>query len=95
MRKVTLWKISGLLFVLGLFYMGTFLATGSSNVQANQQVVVQANNYQTLQAALDALPENGGIVELDAKTYEINQPLVLRTGDVLIRGKWFCFSYKK
>ena len=39
-----------------------------------------------LQAAIDALPATGGIVRIPAGTYEINAPLVIRTGDVRLEG---------
>ena len=39
-----------------------------------------------IQAALDALPETGGIVRVPAGTYEITAPLVIRRGDVRLEG---------
>jgi len=39
-----------------------------------------------LQAALDALPETGGVVRVPAGTYEIVAPIVVTRGDVRIEG---------
>src|SRR5207249_7740314 len=36
---------------------------------------IDAANYSSLQAAIDALPPGGGVVRLPAGTFEINQPL--------------------
>ncbi len=47
---------------------------------------IDAARYSSLQAALDALPEEGGIVKLPAGTFEIDKPLVLSRGDVLLTG---------
>jgi parallel beta-helix repeat protein len=39
-----------------------------------------------LQAAIDALPETGGVVRVPAGVYEITQPIVVGRGDVRIEG---------
>jgi hypothetical protein len=39
-----------------------------------------------IQAALDALPPSGGLVRIPAGTYDLTQPLVVRTGDVKLEG---------
>lgn len=48
--------------------------------------VIEAINYPTLQAALDAIPAEGGVVRLPPGTFEITEPLVLDKGDVLLEG---------
>jgi len=48
---------------------------------------IDAANYPSLQAALDALGEKGGCVRLPAGRFEISEPLVLETEDVLIIGE--------
>ncbi|MBL9083852.1 MAG: right-handed parallel beta-helix repeat-containing protein [Planctomycetales bacterium] len=50
------------------------------------RAVIQAANYPTLQAALDAIPEEGGVVELPPGVFEITEPLKLLKGEVLLRG---------
>jgi len=47
---------------------------------------IDAADHPSLQAALDALPESGGIVRLPPGTFEIDQPLVLRRGDATLAG---------
>jgi hypothetical protein len=47
---------------------------------------IDAANYATLQAALDALPPTGGVVHLPAGTFEITEPLRISQEDVLIEG---------
>lgn len=47
---------------------------------------VDASDYATLQAALDAVHESGGLVRLPAGTFEIDEPLVISRGDVLVQG---------
>jgi len=48
--------------------------------------VVDAAQFPTLQAALDALPAAGGVVRLPPGKFEISEPLLLTTEDVLIEG---------
>lgn len=47
---------------------------------------IEAIDYPSLQAALDALPASGGIVRLPAGTFEIAEPLRISRGDVVIEG---------
>jgi hypothetical protein len=48
--------------------------------------VIEAAEYPSLQAALDALPTAGGVVRLPPGTFEIDEPLRVKVGDVLIEG---------
>ena len=47
---------------------------------------IEAANYPSLQAAIDALPPTGGVIRLPAGTFEISQPLRITQEDVLISG---------
>jgi hypothetical protein len=47
---------------------------------------IDASQFPTLQAALDALPPEGGLVRLPAGELEIDAPLRVRTGDVCLEG---------
>src|SRR5262249_10564587 len=47
---------------------------------------INAANYPSLQAAIDALPPTGGVVILPAGIFEISQPLRISQEDVLIEG---------
>jgi len=58
------------------------LVTGADGVPAE----IDASRYPTLQAALDALPEGGGLVRLPPGTFELSEPLVLRRGETRIEG---------
>jgi hypothetical protein len=50
------------------------------------QAVIDAGYYTTIQAAIDALPEEGGVVRLPPGTFEISKPLMVTKSDVLIEG---------
>ena len=50
------------------------------------RAVIDAGQYRTIQAAIDALPEEGGVVRLPPGTFEINEPLVVNKSDVLLQG---------
>src|SRR5262249_29886545 len=50
------------------------------------QRTIEAIRYPSLQAALDALPPDGGVVRLPAGTFEITQPLLLTQEDVSWRA---------
>jgi parallel beta-helix repeat protein len=48
--------------------------------------IIQAADYPSLQAALDALPISGGMVVLPPGSFEINAPLRIHTADTCIFG---------
>ncbi len=48
--------------------------------------VVDASRFPTIQAALDAVPKQGGIVRLPPGTFEISQPLRIRGDDICLEG---------
>lgn len=48
--------------------------------------VIDASQFPSLQAAFDAIPEEGGLVRLPAGDFEISEPLVIRREDVCIEG---------
>jgi len=50
------------------------------------RAVIDAARYPSIQAALDALPEEGGVVRLPPGTFEISEPLKLTVSDALIEG---------
>ena len=53
---------------------------------AGAQAIIDAGRYLTIQAAIDALPDEGGVVRLPPGTFEINEPLKVTKSDVLIEG---------
>lgn len=74
----------------------TALSFTSSQTALSQLVVqpvlpgarpaIDAINYPSIQAALDAVPAEGGVVRLPAGNFEISQPLILRRGDTRLEG---------
>ena len=50
------------------------------------RAVIDAGRYPSIQAAIDALPDEGGLVRLPPGTFEISEPLKVGKGDVLIQG---------
>jgi parallel beta helix pectate lyase-like protein len=48
--------------------------------------LIEAINFSSLQAAIDALPPTGGVLRLPAGTFEIDRPLRISQQDVLIEG---------
>jgi len=59
----------------------------SSGKLPGARPTINAADYPTLQAAFNALGDKGGCVRLPAGTFEIEEPLVLETEDVLISGE--------
>jgi hypothetical protein len=53
---------------------------------AGARPIIDAGKYQSLQAALDALPSQGGVVRVPPGTFEIAEPLIVTKSDVLIEG---------
>lgn len=49
-------------------------------------IVIDAAQHKTLQAAFDAVPQEGGIVKLPPGTMEISQPLLITTPETRIEG---------
>lgn len=47
---------------------------------------IMAVNFTSIQAAIDALPAEGGVVRLPPGTFEISEPITIERGDVLIQG---------
>ena len=75
---------------LGTVWMGlaqdSSLAGARSVVLPGARAEIDAGAFPSLQAALDAIPPEGGVVRIPAGTFEISQPLVVSRGDVLIQG---------
>jgi len=62
------------------------LAQAPSGNVAAKPVAVDASKFPSLQAALDALPESGGVVNLPPGTVELTEPLFVKTGETRIQG---------
>lgn len=59
---------------------------GGKSLLPGARPVIDAAQYSSLQAAIDALPAEGGVVNLPPGTFEVQQPLVISRSDVLLRG---------
>lgn len=73
--------------VLGLMIgHGRGVAQLAPNGLPGARPEIDASRFPSLQAALDAIPQGGGIVRLPAGRFEIDKPLVMTREDVLIQG---------
>lgn len=50
------------------------------------RAVIEAIHYESIQAAIDALSDDGGIVRLPPGVFEISEPLIVARPDVTIEG---------
>ncbi len=82
----------GIVGLLGWVSYGLGQAEDAPDVPASTgtlpgaRAMIEAARYPSLQAALDALPEEGGVVQLPPGRFVIQKPLVLKRGDVLLQG---------
>jgi hypothetical protein len=72
MMKTTLFLILGLV--------------ASLHAQTSAPVSIDASKHPNLQAALDAVPESGGLVTIPPGNYEITEPLRVKTAETRIVG---------
>lgn len=71
--------------IVAAIFNSHFAFAQSANDRGQSGLVV-ASTYDSLQAALDAVPADGGMVFLPPGKYEITEPLRISTGDTTIRG---------
>lgn len=67
----------------------TSLATAqpaATSKLAGAAAVIDASNYRTIQDAIDAVPDSGGMVRLPAGQFEITEPLRISKSDVSLVG---------
>jgi hypothetical protein len=69
-----------------LFAATLFIALPAFPLQAASPGIVDAAQYSTLQAALDAVPEEGGLVRLPPAEFELLSPLILTRENTRIEG---------
>lgn len=75
--------------LLGMMAGAPWLVKGadeSENRLPGSRVSIQAIHFPTIQAAIDALPEEGGEVVLPTGNFVIHEPLLITGGDVRLRG---------
>lgn len=61
-------------------------AAKNPNTLPGARPVIYAELYPSLQAAIDALPAEGGVLQLPPGNFEISEPLVLNLEDVHVEG---------
>ena len=66
-----------------IFFLGQVI---SLRAESTLSAVIRSAEYPNLQAALDAIPTDGGELRLAPGTHEISEPLRLHRGDVRIIG---------
>lgn len=77
------------LATVGAIFISASRVQGSALAQPQlpgARPIIDASCYATMQAAIDALPEDGGVVRLPPGTFEISEPLKIIKSDVLIEG---------
>src|SRR5689334_5011708 len=89
MRRSTVWLIVLVVAATGLWWQSRTQAEKAPPPPAplaGARNVIEAVNYATIQAALDAIPAAGGVVRLPPGTFEITEPLVIAHGETLLEG---------
>lgn len=77
------------LFAIMAVSIGLFSAPNSSIAKLPGQLtdsIIDAANFDSLQAAFDAVPVKGGIIRLPPGNFEVHEPLILTTGETRIEG---------
>ncbi|UCE46384.1 MAG: right-handed parallel beta-helix repeat-containing protein, partial [Phycisphaerales bacterium] len=79
-----------LITVVGIAVIVAHLCSASDQGQSvrlpGARAAIDASRYPSIQAAFDALPDAGGVVNLPPGTFEISKPLRISKGDTLIKG---------
>lgn len=86
MHRFSLATLAIVIVILFAWNRATSQAPPAGPKLPGARPAIDASHYATLQAAIDALPPTGGIVQLPAGTFEITEPLRISQEDVLIQG---------
>src|SRR3990172_3319884 len=87
MGKARLWLLATVPFVCGLMLLLFSANCEQARMsEAAASGIIEARLYPDLQAALDAVPEKGGLVKLPPGEFEITKPLELTRGDTRVEG---------
>jgi len=83
--KFSLFFLAVFVILLGLF--GYYSTAGSAQSSLpGSKPIVDASAFASLQAAIDAIPAGGGVLQLPPGEFEISESLVVTQDDVLIQG---------
>ncbi|MCZ6673898.1 MAG: right-handed parallel beta-helix repeat-containing protein [Verrucomicrobia bacterium] len=69
-----------------ILLVGLLTTASLFGVGASPDAIIHATEYDSLQAAFDAVPETGGVVYIPPGDYELFEPLVLRRENTRIEG---------
>jgi len=90
--RTTRWVVAATFVLVAVVLANCFVVartsapTGFRSRLPGALPVIDAAEFPSLQAALDALPPTGGAVRLPPGTFEIKEPLRITTPDVLLEG---------
>ncbi|MFP6765554.1 MAG: hypothetical protein VB858_18140, partial [Planctomycetaceae bacterium] len=85
-RNLIFVGITALCAVLAAVELSTTHAQSGHQQLPGARAVVDASQFPSIQAALDSLPEEGGIVQLPPGRFEVTAPLIVSTGDTHLAG---------
>jgi hypothetical protein len=91
-RRETMKRLSSVIVLAVAVGIGMWVERGTAQPSSSGQALpgsrptIDARQFPSLQAALDAVPPSGGLVLLPAGEFEIREPLVLRGEDVCLQG---------
>ncbi|MCP4258432.1 MAG: right-handed parallel beta-helix repeat-containing protein [Planctomycetes bacterium] len=83
-----------IMLLAAVVIVSVFGIAGGQGRRSNQAIqrlpgaraIIEASQCVTIQAAINALPDEGGVVRLPPGTFEISEPLKVTKSDVLIEG---------
>ncbi len=79
--------LQSICLLTAIFFAGNFsLQTEASAAEGKDAIRINAADFPSIQAALDALPPSGGMVTLPPGTVKITEPLVIKTAETRIEG---------
>ncbi|MGF1582642.1 MAG: right-handed parallel beta-helix repeat-containing protein [Gemmataceae bacterium] len=83
MRKRIAFLLAGITLVVSIGFLVGFQLR---DTESKHKRVIDAGRFPNLQAAFDAVPENGGIVRIPPGEYTITEPLVINREDTRVEG---------
>lgn len=86
MRNLLYVGLGGLCVALVVVGLRTTEAQPGNQKLPGARAVVDATHFSSIQAALNSLPKEGGMVKLPPGRFEITEPIVVSTGDTHLVG---------
>ena len=87
-KTLSVWMLSAAILAWCGFFATAWVQGGAEQAQglAGARQEIHAADFASLQAAIDALPAEGGVVRLPPGVFEIDRPLRVSRDDVLLVG---------